>query len=138
MSMFANNPKSSNSNRIRDIYNPNREHSSDNDDMISVSELNKKQRQEIAQLREKLTTAQIRVATLEERAIHNDTRNEDKLLRSEERYRCQIQAQDMQIQELKRLHRNILSVGVVLVLFALSRYRYIYSVKKWDQISNIV
>ncbi|TGO25826.1 hypothetical protein BPAE_0072g00470 [Botrytis paeoniae] len=139
--MFANTPKSSNSNRILDIYNPNREYLSDNDDMVNVGELNAEQRQEIAQLREEVTTAHMRTATFEERAIHKDTRseelqsllneykekmknllnerNESQLLRSEEGYGYRIQARDVQIQQLKRHIRNNLSAGAVLFSLAI-------------------
>ncbi|THV49307.1 hypothetical protein BGAL_0201g00060 [Botrytis galanthina] len=121
--IFANNPKSSNSDRILDIYNPNREYLSDNDDMIDVSELNTEQRQEIAQLRVELAEAHNRVATLEERAIHNNIRNEGQLLLSEERHGYQIQARDIHIQQLKRDIQNIRSAGAALVLLAIAFLR---------------
>ncbi|TGO15626.1 hypothetical protein BTUL_0038g00570 [Botrytis tulipae] len=91
--------------------------------MVDVSELNAEQHQTIAQLRIELATAHNRVAKLEEGAVHNDTRNEGQLLRSEERFGHQIQALDVQIQQLKRDIQNILSAGAVLVLLAIALLR---------------
>ncbi|KAF7886339.1 hypothetical protein EAF00_010442 [Botryotinia globosa] len=52
--MLTNTSKSSNSNRILEIYNPNSEYQSDSDDMVNVRELTVEHRQELAQARQEI------------------------------------------------------------------------------------
>ncbi|TGO73184.1 hypothetical protein BELL_0383g00090 [Botrytis elliptica] len=97
-------------------------------------------RQENIQLRQELTTTHTKVATLEEKLIHKvahneelqnqlrdckeelqnqlNERNESQLLLREERYGCQAQASDIEIQKLKKHIQSlyIILTGLLLVL----------------------
>ncbi|KAF7945950.1 uncharacterized protein EAE97_004988 [Botrytis byssoidea] len=70
--MLTNTSKSSNSNPILEIYNPNSEYQSDSDDMVNVRELTAEHRQEIAQARadHRQELAQARQEISQARADH--------------------------------------------------------------------